>query len=272
MNKPAYRHLSASTADNGVLSLVLNRPEVLNAVNPELARELPDALAAAAADDSVRVVVITGAGRAFCAGLDLANPAGMKPASRGERHDPLAWVGRWVLAMAECEKPVIAAVNGVAAGAGFGLALAADVRLLSDTAHFSAGYIKRALTPDAGVSYFLPRLVGAGRAMELLMTGRDVRPEEAERIGLASAVYPAMVFSERVSAYAAELAAGPSVALALTKRLVRSSLDTALLPQLRDELTQIRTCVATADVKEAMAAFKEKREARFEGGPTGAGG
>jgi len=262
---PSYSHLLTDTTAAGVRTITLNRPDRLNAVNPRLADELPAAVQEAAADDAVRAVVITGAGRGFCAGLDLAEPALMGTGTRAERLDDLAWVGRWVLAMTGCEKPVIAAVNGAAAGAGFGLALAADIRLVSSAATMTAGYVRRGLSPDAGVSYFLPRQVGLARAADILMSGRDVSADEAERIGLASRVIPADRFGEEVAAYAARLAAGPPVALALTKRLLRATLDTPLVPQLRDELASIKTCFATQDVQEAMTAFREKRAPVFGG-------
>jgi 2-(1,2-epoxy-1,2-dihydrophenyl)acetyl-CoA isomerase len=170
-----------------------------------------------------------------------------------------------VLSIVGCEKPVIAAVNGVAAGAGFGLALAADVRLVSSAATLTAGYVRRGLSPDAGVSYFLPRQVGLARAADIILTGRDVDAAEAERIGLASRVLPAERFAADVAAYAERLAAGPPLALALTKRLLTTSLDAPLQAQLRDELTHIKLCLTTGDVAEAMAAFHEKRAPRFTG-------
>jgi len=258
-------HLLVDTTPAGVRTITLDRPERLNAVNPRLAAELPEALEAAGADDAVRVVVVTGAGRGFCAGLDLADPAMLGDRTLAERLDALGWVGRWVLAARRCEKPVVAAVNGVAAGAGFGLALAADVRLVSSAASLTAGYVRRGLSPDAGVSYFLPRHVGTARAADIILTGRDVSAEEAERIGLASAVIPADSFREGVAAYADRLAAGPPVALALTKRLLSQSPDTPLEAQLRDELVHIKTCFTTRDVAEAMTAFREKRAAQFTG-------
>jgi 2-(1,2-epoxy-1,2-dihydrophenyl)acetyl-CoA isomerase len=257
--------LLVTTSDDGVRTITLDRPERLNAVNPALAAELPAALDAAAQDDAVRAVVLTGAGRGFCAGLDLADPAMLGDGSRAERLDALAWVGRWVQAVVACEKPVIAAVNGAAAGAGFGLALACDVRLVSAAATMTAGYVRRGLSPDAGVTYFLPRLVGQSRAADILFTGRDVAPEEAERIGLASRVLPAEGFAEAAGEYARQLAAGPPVALALTKRLLLQSFDRPLEAQLRDELAHIKTCFATADVREAMAAFMQKRRPTFAG-------
>lgn len=261
----SYVTLLVATTGDGVRTITLNRPDRLNAVNPALSLELPAALAEATDDDAVRVVVLTGAGRGFCAGLDLADPAMPGQDTRADRLDALAWVGRWVQAVVACEKPVIAAVNGPAAGAGFGLALACDLRLVSDVATMTAGYVRRGLSPDAGVTYLLPRLVGLARAADVILTGRDVDAAEAERIGLASRVLPAGDFAGAVAAYARQLAAGPPVALALTKRLLAQSFDRPLEAQLRDELTHIRTCFATRDVAEAVAAFREKRRPTFAG-------
>jgi len=250
-------HLRVDTEPNGVRTITLDRPDRLNAVNPALAESLPRELDAAAGDDAVRVVVLTGAGRAFCAGLDLRDPAMGSDASLPERLDPLAWVGRWVLAVRRCEKPVVAAINGPAVGAGFGLALACDVRLVSNAATMAAGYVRRGLSPDAGVSYFLPRHVGAARAADILFTGRDVSAEEADRIGLAIPV-PAERFADEVAAYAARLAAASPTALALTKRLLTQSPDAPLEGHLRDELTSIKQCFATPEVRRAMEAFVAK--------------
>lgn len=257
-----FSHLVISTSAAGVRTITLDRPERLNAVNPRLAEELPAALADAAADDDVRVVVITGAGRGFCAGLDLQDPALLDQSRRAGRLDDMGWVGRWVLAIAGCEKPVIAAVNGPAAGAGFGLAIATDIRLVSSAATFTAGYVRMGLSPDAGVTYHLPRLIGLGPATEILLTGRDVPAEEARSLGLAAAVLPADGFADAVADHADRLAAGPPVGLALTKRLLRQSLDTALIPQLRDELTHVKTTFASDDAQRAIAAFRARAEGR----------
>jgi len=260
-----FAHLLIETTPAGVRTIVLNRPDRLNAVNPRLAEELPVAIAEAAADDAVRVIVITGSGRGFCAGLDLSEPVAIDRGTRGARLDPYYWVGRWVLGIVQCEKPVIAAINGAAAGAGFGLALACDIRLWQADARCTAGYVRRGLSPDAGVTWMLPRLVGHARAMEIVLTGRDIAADEADRIGLASAVYPAESFADAVAAYAAGLAVGPPIALALTKRLMLDSPSASLDAQLRAELVHIKTCFGTADVREAMAAFKEKRAPAFDG-------
>ncbi len=259
-----YPYLLVSTTAMGVRTIVLNRPDRLNAVNPELADSLPHALHDAAGDDSVRSIVITGAGRGFCAGLDLLEPAGLGE-TRTERLDPYNWVGRWVQAVTQCEKPVIAAINGPAAGAGFGLVLACDVRLMSASAVCTAGYVRRGLSPDTGVTWFLPRLIGQARAMELVLTGRDVGAAEAEHIGLVAAVHPDAEFKERVASYATVLAAGPPIALALTKRLILTSAHSSLDCQLREELMHIRHCFASGDVEEAVQAFRAKRAPVFRG-------
>lgn len=260
----SYPHLRVETTDAGVRTITLDRPERLNAVNGALADALPLALTDASQDDAVRVVVVTGAGRGFCAGLDLGEPVDMG-STRAVRLDPYRWVGRWVQGVAQCDKPVIAAINGPAAGAGFGLALACDLRLMSASATCTAGYVRRGLSPDAGVTWFLPRLIGMARAMDLVLTGRDIDADEALRIGLVSSVHPADTFADAVADYAARLAAGPPVALTLSKRLLHASASATLDAQLRDELTQIKQCLASADVREAMTAFKEKRPPVFRG-------
>jgi 2-(1,2-epoxy-1,2-dihydrophenyl)acetyl-CoA isomerase len=260
-----HPHLLLETHPSGVRTITLDRPDKLNAVNGPLAASLTTALDEAGRDDAVRVVMITGAGRAFCSGLDLSAPPELPSATRAERLDPYAWVGRWVLAVAGCEKPVIAAINGPAAGAGFGLALACDIRLVAASAKLTAGYVRRGLSPDAGVSWFLPRHVGLARANDILLTGRDVDAIEAERIGLAAQVYPDDEFVESVARYSGQLAAGAPVAHALTKRLLVQSFDTTLEAQLRSELVHIKSCFASADVGEAMQAFREKRQPGFTG-------
>ena len=265
-----FNSLLIEDCGNGVRKITLNRPERLNAVDVAMAEELPLAIDAASQDDSVRVVVLTGAGRGFCAGLELdaANVAAMterRNESRFEHLDDLHWVGRWILAVTNCDKPVIAALNGPAVGAGCGLALAADIRLMSESAIISTGYLRIGLSPDAGVSYFLPRLVGLSRANELLLTSRNVTAAEAERIGLVSRAIPATEFEATVTAMATTIAAGPPVAVTITRRLLRDSLDTELLPQLRRELTGIMQCLATSDARQAMIAFREKRTPVFEG-------
>ena len=164
-----------------------------------------------------------------------------------------------------CEKPVIAAVNGPAAGAGFGLALACDIRLVAQSARLTAGYVRRGLSPDAGVSYFLPRHVGLARAADILLTGRDIDSAEALAIGLAATVIPDADFPHAVAAYATRLALGAPIAQALTKRMLVQTFDRPLDAALRDELTQIKVCFSTSDVGEALDAFRDKRTPTFQG-------
>lgn len=267
MTSPAtnYQCLLIDTTEQGVRTITINRPDRLNAVNDILAAELPTAVDAAAIDDAVRVLVITGAGRAFCAGLDLSGPPVLDTSTRAARLDPDLWVGKWVHAVNNCEKPVIAAVNGPAAGAGFGLALCCDFRLVSASAKVTAGYVRRGLSPDAGVSWWLPRLVGHTRAMDIIMTGRDVDATEALKIGLATQVVPDDTFALTVNMFATQLAAGPPLAMALTKRLLMESSSTSLDAQLRNEVVHIKTCFQTADVADAIVAFREKRLPKFTG-------
>src|SRR5262245_60382959 len=265
-----YESLLVDTTADGVRTITLNRPEKLNAVNLKLADEFPVAIEEASRDDAVRVIVVTGAGRGFCAGLELSleNIQASRERRESSRHaalDDLGWVGRWALSLTECDKPVIAAINGPAIGAGCGLALAADIRLMSDAAVVSTGYMRRGLSPDAGVSYFLPRLIGLARATELIMSARDIKADEAERIGLVSRALPADNFAGQVAEYAKQIALGPPVGLTMAKRLLVNSLDTDLLTQLRRELSSIYHCLTTEDAAEAMRAFAEKRRPVFKG-------
>jgi 2-(1,2-epoxy-1,2-dihydrophenyl)acetyl-CoA isomerase len=252
----------------GVRTIILNRPERLNALNTALAESIQEAIAGASADDAVRVIVLTGAGRGFCAGLDLSDGvagAGLEGQSRYTRLDMLGWIGRQALTLTTCDKPIIAAINGAAAGAGLSLALAADIRLMAAGTRITTGYLRRGLVPDGGMAYFLPRLVGASRAADLILTARDVEAEEAERIGLVSRVLPAEGFQEAIASYAADLASGAPVAQTLAKLLLAQSSDQDLRTMLQLELTSIKMCFNTEDVREGMMAFLEKRKPVFQG-------
>ncbi|MFB5282541.1 enoyl-CoA hydratase/isomerase family protein [Peribacillus sp. Hz7] len=259
-------HIIVETKD-GVRKLTLNRPERLNAVNDTLSNEIIQAISEASADDEVRVIVITGSGRGFCAGLDLTDRAKTNPdaKSRHQKLDELGWVGHQALGIVHCDKPVIAAINGIAAGAGLALALACDIRFMSADARVTTGYIRRGLSPDAGMSYFLPRLVGQAKAAELILTGRDIYPEEAERIGLVNRIFSDEELQEQVMNFARELAAGPPVAMTLSKRLLAASPDTDLVTILKQEYAFIKQCFGTKDVQEGIQAFAEKRKPVFQG-------
>jgi len=264
----SFEHLLTHTTDTGVRVITLNRPEKLNAVNRTLAREFPIAVREAGEDDSVRCVLITGAGRGFCAGLELdpSQIASLSNAkSRTEQIEDLEWVGRWVLALRACPVPVVAAINGPCAGAGFAMTLATDVRVMSEAAVMTPGYARIGVSPDAGMTWLLPRIVGSARAMELILWARDIKFEEAVRIGLAAAAMPEEGFADAALAYANRLAQGPTIAYIHTKRLLNQTYDVDLTTQLKAELSLIKQCFATEDSREAIRAFGEKRKPVFQG-------
>ncbi|MEU8196533.1 enoyl-CoA hydratase-related protein [Microbispora amethystogenes] len=251
--------------DGPVLVVTLNRPHVLNALDADTLYALADAWHEAA-DPSVRAVVVTGSGRGFCAGADLRTPPDpsrtARPGSSGLRHT----YHPHVLAMAALEKPVIAAVNGAAAGAGLSLAAAADVRIAADTAKFVPAFAAVGLVPDAGGAYFLPRLLGYARAYEWLATGRPVLAEEALRWGLVSRVVPAGELLGDAVELAHRMAAMPGAALGLTKRLLDHGLTHGLADLLDEEARLQALAVADparqrarAEVARRLSADEEDR-------------
>ena len=249
-----------ATRDGSVLTITLNRPEKLNAFTRTLHEELHAALEAAR-DPGVRAVVVTGAGRGFSAGQDLgAFSEGGDVASmlRATYHVN-------VMAIRSLEKPVIAAVNGVCAGAGLSLACACDIRLASDAAFFVPGFIGIGLVPDSGGTYFLQRLLGTPRAFEWMTSNRRLTAAEAHAWGLVSDVLEADSFSAGVAERAAALAAGPTRAIALTKRLYDEAGTSTLEEQLEREAEAQAEAAQTDDFREGVAAFGEKRGARFSG-------
>jgi 2-(1,2-epoxy-1,2-dihydrophenyl)acetyl-CoA isomerase len=246
--------------DGAVQTITLNRPDKLNAFTRALHEELHAALEEAR-DPAVRAVVITGAGRGFSAGQDLG--------AFGEAGDVAAMLRATyhvnVRAIRSLEKPVIAAVNGVCAGAGLSLACACDIRLASDAAFFVPGFVGIGLIPDSGGTYFLQRLLGTARAFEWMTSNRRLTAAEAHAWGLVSEVAEAESFAEHVAERAAELAAGPTRAVALTKRLYDEAATASLEEQLEAEAEAQAEAAQTNDFREGVAAFGEKREARFSG-------
>ena len=253
---------------DGILTVTINRPDRLNALTPAAAGALTTILDQARRDDAVRVVILTGIGRAFCSGADLAE---QRPAAeaetppRAERLDELQWFGRLALALAEVDKPVIGAINGVAAGAGFALALGCDLRIASSDARFSSIFIKRGLSPDTGTTFYLPRLIGLARAFEAAYSGRMIGAEEAERIGLVNQVVAPEALIVTAQRVAGELAAGPPIAMQLTRRAIQQSLTNDLPTQLRLEGRSVGFCATTEDFQEGVRSFLEKRPPRFTG-------
>ncbi|RTR29834.1 enoyl-CoA hydratase-related protein [Deinococcus radiophilus] len=253
----------------GVRTLSLNSPDRLNALTAALATQLLTALQAAAQDPGVRVVVLTGEGRGFCAGQDLSEVAG--PLMSGQPLDLEAHLNDHyrpvILAIREMNKPVIAAVNGVAAGAGASLALACDLRVSSESAQWVQIFSNIALIPDAGSTWFLPHLVGFGRAFELMALAEKVSAGQAHALGLCQQVYPDETFTEQTQAYAAALAARPAQALALTKQALNAAMSSRLEDALDLEAKLQQQAASSQDFREGVQAFMEKRVARWAGAP-----
>lgn len=248
---------------NGIATITLNRPESLNALSLSMALEITRALEQARADDDCKVVVITGAGRAFCAGGDIK--AMQKGMTTVEGRNYVMEAGRVILAMRDLEKPIIAAVNGYAMGAGFNLALAADLIIAVKEAKFGQVFVQVGLAIDAGGSYFLPRAVGLARAKELVFTGRIIDAGEALNMGLINKVIEKENLEEEVFDLATRLAQGPTQALGLAKMLINNGLKADLETALTNEAFVQSICMQTADHREGLAAFLEKRAPKFTG-------
>jgi 2-(1,2-epoxy-1,2-dihydrophenyl)acetyl-CoA isomerase len=247
-----------SRAD-AVATVTLNRPDKLNALDRATRWELTEALRGVGADPAVRAVVLTGTGRAFCVGQDLAAVEELEHADEtvAGSYNPI------VTAIAGMAKPVVAAVNGLAVGAGMGLALACDLRLAADTAAFSCAFGKVALVPDTAVSWYLVRELGYARAFSLAATGRAVPAAEAHALGLLNEVVPADELAERAHGLAELLAAGPARALALTKRQFRAVSELSFEAALAVEARHQGEAAAHPDHVEGRAAFGEKRPPRW---------
>jgi 2-(1,2-epoxy-1,2-dihydrophenyl)acetyl-CoA isomerase len=248
-----------TTRDGAVATVTLTRPDKLNALDRATRWELIGALRDVAADDTVRAVVLTGTGRAFCVGQDLAAVEELEHADEtvAGSYNPIAQV------IADMPKPVVAAVNGLAVGAGFGLALACDQRLASDTASFSCAFSKVGLVPDTAASWYLVRELGYTRAFRLAATGRTVRAAEALELGLLDDVVPADELAGRVADLAHELASGPALALALTKRQFRAVGEVSFSAALAMEARHQGEAAAHPDHVEGRTAFTEKRAPRW---------
>jgi len=248
---------------DGVATLTLDRPDALNALTIPLKDELLAALRRAESEAAIRAIVLTGAGRAFCAGQDLRERLvpGAPPLDEEirERYNPI------VLAMRRLAKPIVGAINGVAAGAGASLAFACDLRIAAEGASFLLAFGRIGLTPDSGATWLLPRLIGAARATDLALLGEALSAADAHRIGLVTSVVPGDALPTQAHALAARLAGMAPRALALTKRLLESSWTATLEEQLAIEAELQGIAGSTADHAEGIAAFLEKRPPRFTG-------
>lgn len=246
---------------DGIATITLNRPESLNALNAVLRSELLAALKAAGRDDAARAVVITGEGRAFCSGADLRGGSGERAFRRvlSAEYNPL------ITAVRELPKPVIAAVNGVAAGAGMSLALACDLVYAADDARFVLAFLRIGLVPDSGLTRTLVRAMGRHRAAALIFSGEPLGAAEAQAVGLVNDVVPGDQLLAAVRAAAASLASGPTTAIGLAKRAINHAEDALLSESLGMEAALQELAGRTQDHAEGVAAFSEKREPRFIG-------
>lgn len=252
-----------NTVENGLATITLNRPEKYNSFNREMALALQAALDEAAKDEAVRCVVITGAGKGFCAGQDLSEAmdvANLDFAKLVDEH-----YNATVLRIRNMEKPVLAAVNGVAAGAGANIALACDFVLASESASFVQAFSKISLIPDSGGTFFLPRLIGLQRALALAMTADKVMAKEAQQMGMVYRVFPDESFVANWKKVAGEIAQMPTKALGLTKRLMNQSFQNTLEQQLEQEKNVQVEAGKTSDFLEGVMAFMEKRKPIFKG-------
>ena len=261
----AYEHILTTEAE-GILTITLNRPEKLNAFVGHMRRDLAEALEHAGSDRNVRVVIITGAGRAFCAGGDIAFMAELMKRRDSEEFARILGAGRRViLAIRQMTKPVIASINGPASGAGFNLALACDLRVASSNATFSQSFAKVGLHPDWGGSYFLPRMVTTNKPCEMFFLGDAIDASEAGRLGIVNQVVSPEELESATMQLAERLRAAPPIALAAAKHAVYMSEAAELEEMLRYETEAQLRCFESDDCHEGIQAFLEKREPKFTG-------
>jgi len=260
---PTYQTILYDISEN-VCKITLNRPDAYNAFNEQMKKELNEALKEIEKDVNVRCVVIRGSGeKAFCSGQDLKEHSGAKRSlkdSLEKNYNPM------IRKIRSIEKPIIAMINGVAAGAGCSLALACDMRFISDKARMNLVFINIGLVPDSGAHWFLPRLVGMAKAFEFAATmKRDISAEEAERVGLVNKVFPAEKLEEETMLIAKQLAQSPTKTIGLIKRTLNKSITSSLDDLLDYEAIIQQTASETYDHKEGVQAFLEKRQAKFLG-------
>lgn len=254
------------TTGDQVSYITLNRPEVLNALTPDQRDRVIQLLSEASGDPDVRAVVLTGTGRGFCAGADLRGAATTGDRVTGDVARTLRLgAQRLIAAVLDCEKPVIAVVNGTAAGLGAHLAFACDLVLAAESARFIEVFIRRGLVPDGGGAYLLPRLIGPQRAKELMFFGDTLTAREAERLGLVNRVLEDGELAKTAGEWAARLATGPTRTLALTKQLVNASLDADRTTAFAAEAAAQEINMTTQDAQEGVTSFVERRNPKYRG-------
>jgi 2-(1,2-epoxy-1,2-dihydrophenyl)acetyl-CoA isomerase len=267
-----YKDITCEQDGHGVVTVTLNRPERLNAIGIQLVFEMIDVLERVEADESAKVIVVTGAGRAFCSGADQSGerPAGVSELTEdyGYRRATRAPIGHWGVLfqkLGHYPKPIIAAVNGVAAGGGLSLALIADIRIASTESSYIAVFIRRGLVPDTGASFLLPQFIGPGRASEMMMTGRRVSVEEANEWGLLNKLVAPEDLMAEATAMARQIAKGPSLSIEVTKRLIMDVTRDGIDTQLQREAWGQNIASSSEDVREGVQSFLEKREPNWKG-------
>jgi 2-(1,2-epoxy-1,2-dihydrophenyl)acetyl-CoA isomerase len=258
-----------------VAVVTLNRPERLNAISQAIREEVHAAVRAAQDDDEVRALIITGAGeRGFCSGADLSGAAAPQAAAggaaaaqaQGDRLDEIGWVGRWARRFFYFDKPLIAAVNGIAAGAGMSMAMAADLRVGSEHSRFKSVFIERNFSPDSGLSYFLPRVIGYSRAADLIFTSRTVLADEAYRLGLLDRLVAHASLVEEAVKVAGEMTGWPPLALRMSKRVLQRNFEADFETAIKYESVGLGLArKATNDQRESLLAFTEKRKPKYTG-------
>ncbi len=251
---------------DGIAKISLNRPEKLNALNNHMITELYESLKESERDPQIRCIVLTGVGRGFCAGADVGD-LGSKSVEEGAEDfgTRMERYNRVIRALRDIEKPIIASVNGVAVAAGMNLALACDIRIASDSARFGEVFVKVGLSPDCGGGYLLWRLVGLGKATELMFTGDIIDAEEAQRIGLVNKVVPGDELEKATAEYAGKLAKGPTKAIGLSKKILNKGMETDLTTLLDFEAFAQYQTASSEDCNEGVKAFTERREPNFNG-------
>lgn len=256
----------------GIGMLTLNRPDKRNALSTSMYEDLRSILERAKRDDEVKVVIVTGAGKGFCAGSDVETR--MLPRMAGDHTVPLEKTRSELLepmmlyvvpAFYNLGKPIIAAINGVAAGAGLSIALMCDIRIASDQARFGASWLNVALVPDCGATFFLPRIVGVDKALKFFLTGAIVDARQAEKMNMVTEVVPHDILGSTAKDLAQKIVSGPSVAIELTRRATYRSLTNDLVSQLYFENYAQDVCFMTEDFREGVHAFQEKRPSKFKG-------